>query len=107
MVDKEWLASLKKGDDVAVYDDEYHIGTITKITPTCQIEIGGNGRKYKGGRVRDGYYSKSLHPLTDEIRAEIFDRRFRKKVISTLRNMEYGELSTEKLRKIKAVLEEE
>ena len=111
MADKEWLASLKKGDDVAIMCYKpglgrvYSIGTITKITPTGQIQINGNDPKYRNGEINGDQYNNgpTLKPLTDEIRETVF----REEACLKLRNTKYERLSTEKLRKIKAVLMEE
>jgi len=107
----QWLNSLKVGDIVAEHtshygDNTYSIVTIEKITKTGQIKVSGNDSKYKNGREmgNSGSWSISRHivPITDEIKESVE----RRKLLNFIEKTKWGEVTTEKLRKIKAVLEE-
>ena len=71
MIDTEWLAGLKPGDEVAYGDDQYGyvICTIDRITPK-QLVIGkghylrSNGRRYGNA----GTCAARIQPVTDTIR---------------------------------------
>lgn len=109
---KEWLDSLKVGDEVAMDVGSYgfrrySIATVTKITPTRRISTSNNltfnadGSSY--GR-RDSWSSRTyLEPVTDKI----LEHNFRSSFIGTLKSFKFEELTTEQLRSIESIIKKE
>lgn len=110
IIRSEWLKNLKVGDKVAIdrgrgtWSSRYEVGTVTKITPTGQVQINNKEPKFRNGYVSSGNkwdLGVSIHELTDEIKEQIF----RDKMTAKLENMKFKELSTEQLREIQKILE--
>jgi len=110
MTDKEWLASLKVGDKVAVSEwvpgarHKYEIHTIERITPTKQIQVSNISQKFRDGNIPSDRYNngKELCPLTPEIEEKVL----RRDTIELMRNIKEGQLSQDQLKRIKAIIEE-
>lgn len=102
MYDKEWLESLKAGDEVAVWSsriggNHYSIHVVDRITKTLIILKSGNRyRRRDGYRPGDEWTRESIVPVTDEIR----DKMRRRILIAGLKHVEWEKLSTEKLTEI-------
>jgi len=110
MVDLIWLASLNIGDKVAIrvwapiagYKHTIHI--VEKITKTRQIKVSGIDTRFRDGQIPSDLYTsgKELCPLTPEIE----DIVFRRETLEMIRNVK-NDISNEKLRKIKVILQED
>jgi len=114
MDSKTWLKTLKVGDEVAIErysleKYEYSIHKIEKITPTGQIKLEGKEVRFKNGvemrRTGAWDFPDEIKPVTDEIRMRIEESRLRRKLISALTKINISELPTEKLRKIKEIVD--
>lgn len=79
---QQWLNGLNVGDEVAVdYGRRggYHIGKITRITPTRRFTVEGKGCTFGNdgwemvGKSRGswGYCRSKIQPVTDEIKQAI------------------------------------
>lgn len=71
--DKEWLQSLKRGDEVALVHHK-HLVKVERSTPTqVVVLLRGKELRYrrKDGRAVGGRWSDSILPATSEIRREI------------------------------------
>lgn len=95
---KDWLASLKEGDEICYQTrwQGHRITRIVKITPTRII------RTEDGKAFRDGYYKVDsweyfrLEEVTYEIRAAILKR----KLVSQLNHVKWAELPFETIKEV-------
>jgi hypothetical protein len=103
---KEWLAGLKVGDEVCVYESHYGetrhtITTIVKITPTRKFRIMNNSNQFnEDGESRNGWYHSTLIPSTPEEKQGIRDRNRR----HYIKNIDYSQVSQESVNKIYDIL---
>lgn len=74
---KEWLASLKPGDKVAIPRksmssySSYDISTVERLTNTQIIILGGNRYRKENGRPIGSVYGMRLQPYSDDVKADI------------------------------------
>lgn len=111
--EKEWLASLKEGDQVAIdvgsYGyTSYKIVTVTRVTPTGIIKTSDSRQFNPNGRERGGAASAwsrnyRLEPFTPQV----LDHIERAELLSKLSSTSFKQLPTELLRKIIEAMEEE
>jgi hypothetical protein len=94
---EQWLDSLQPGDEVCHYSrwHGYRITRIIKITPTRQMKT-EDGYVFRGGYDRTGSEWVHIQPVTHEIKQGIW----RKNAISTVRNLEFSELTDDQLKSI-------
>ncbi|MNC34169.1 hypothetical protein D3C81_500940 [compost metagenome] len=99
---KEWLKSLKVGDEVT-YSTRFGSDVITKIariTPTGQIRT-EDKRVFRNGYCKiDDWESAGLYPVTDDVRRRIHERKIYRKVINT----KWDHVSIDKLERIADIL---
>jgi hypothetical protein len=106
MNNKEWLESLKVGDEVAVeaWNGWHSIEKVTKITKT-QI-VTNLGRYKRGSGLTVGgsiWHSSEIVPVTDQIR-----KRVRKSIIiSKLRQLDFTRMTLDQLERIQAIIKNE
>jgi hypothetical protein len=101
MTDKEWLANLKAGDEVAVRTGYgypvYEVSEVDRVTPT-QIVVGHwRYRKSDGCAIGHGGYS--CHHLEFPSQ-EIRDAVERKELVHSLENTKWSKLPLDKLREL-------
>ena len=104
---KDWLDSLKPGDEVAVtfgYTSAHGIATVDRTTPTQVIVGRARFRRSDGYRVGDsGAWSRaSIRPVTDAIR----ESATRAKLIAAIVGTSWKSLSTDQLRRITDIVNE-
>lgn len=70
---KEWLASLKDGDEVAILGDRQSVITIIRRCRYREEFTDDQCRRFTlaTGKERDGWGNRWIVPLTDELRAQI------------------------------------
>lgn len=106
--EKEWLASLKVGDEVCYssYRSNYTISKVKKITPTGQIVL-ENGNRFKEGVYRSGTGAWAtlyrLKPVTEEIREKIL----RTKLINVIGDTNLHGLTLQQLKDIYTIIRKE
>ena len=104
---KEWLKSLKPGDEVAIetITGGYVLRTVARLTKT-QIVLDNSQKFYiSSGLIVGGshYRSTRIIPVTAEIK-EIMERST---LIYNIRKSHLYDISTESLRKILSIIESE
>jgi len=107
MVDREWLASLKVGDEVAVKEvymssTSYTITVVTKITPKRRtIDVVGHSG-FNDGKQGGGFSTRRfLVPVTEEIQNWIS----RQTLLNKIEHFPFKVLKTEQLQEIQAILD--
>jgi hypothetical protein len=104
-----WYNNLQVGDEVAIDNGHLHIGpryrigTVTKITPTGQIQIDNKEPKFKHGYIKGDKYTATMciHELTDVLKEKIF----KEQMIDKLENMNFKNLTIKQLKEIQNILE--
>jgi predicted HNH restriction endonuclease len=109
---KEWMMSLKPGDEVAMKNyglhiplriaSEWRIATVTKVTKTGQIEIHGVNGKFKAqyNKALNSQAKYEIVPLTKEIE----DDNEKYEIIAFIDKADMKVLSIEQLRQIEAII---
>lgn len=111
MVSKEWLDSLKPGDEVVVMGSgDPYITTVQKVGKlhiTCSTGNGYTGSKYrvKDGRRMDGgkWFRPHIEPLTEEMRSIIQTRTQR----SVLKYLDWNDVAPEVVARVYALVKGE
>lgn len=89
MENKDWLNSLKVGDEVFVrynYDGSLCLSEVERITPTRQIVV--NGMRFKDGRCAySRYYANFLEEATPDKIRKYKEDKFVQEVAKNLRNL--------------------
>lgn len=105
---KEWLDSLKAGDEIAMRDGfgyaKYSLGVVTrrdKVKIVVQPSDGTRETVFsaKSGRIpggRDAYSRRGIDPVTDAIRETVR----RDKLLKRVENASWHKLTTEELQSI-------
>ena len=107
---QDWLKSLKIGDKVIVdkgslaFPLRYHIGAVTKVTATSQIQVDGREPKFKNGHIQGDRYSasKRICMPTDDLEEVVF----REHMVHKLEHIKFKDLTTAQLKKIQQAIEE-
>jgi hypothetical protein len=111
MTNSEWSKSLKVGDEVVV-STHYHVDRIehvVKITPTGLIDVTcpyGDGKArfdQWGCEKRKAAHRDVLHEPTQEWRDKIEKAR----LIAVISNLNWAEMSLDKLRQVKRIVDGE
>lgn len=100
---KNWLASLKEGDQVFVsgnYGES--IKKIDRITPTRLMKI-GNVRFKDGSQIGDSCWKYSIYPVTQEV----VNKMHKRDLVFKLKRIRYEDISLEILEKIESILKED
>lgn len=101
---KEWLKSLKAGDEVVVTCRDYHsIENVTEITNTQIVTTYGIYDKYTGISVSQEICGESyVRQATYELK-QIINKTI---LVSKVSNFNYRNLSIDQLERIKSIIDE-
>lgn len=103
--------SIQAGDEAVVVDDygRMTIVKVAKVTPGGQIVL-PDDRRYRsdGSRIGgDKWHSSRLRILTPELREEIHRIATRRRNLSILNDIQWGNVDDKKLEQITAILKDE
>ena len=103
------LKDLQVGDEVIVYSfstGERKIGKISRLTKKC-LCVGNNLYRKTNGHLYgySGFYGSLIEVATEEIKREVKEQNLRRYILNKLRDFDYYELSTEKLKQLCNILE--
>lgn len=106
---REWLDSLKVGDEVAILyggwgGNNYWFLPIGHATPT-QIHVNGNKYRRSDGRRMGERYGSSIEPATPELKAEVEAAQLHNQRANRLSDIRWKQQSSETLAAICAILD--
>jgi hypothetical protein len=103
-----WLANLQPGDNVAVcysgsfYGPRYEFTTIKSVSAKFLTVIGARYRKEDGREAGSHYHSCLVEP-TEELRAEVADKKRRTFLVRDLKDRRWDSLTTADLETVYAI----
>lgn len=90
MSDKEWLAGLKAGDEVAVFSGYVHryprVARVDRVTATLVMVDGGRYRKSDGWAPGNGWSRSYITELTQEHRDQVEEKTLRDQLEELVRS---------------------
>jgi hypothetical protein len=110
-MEADWLKSVKVGDVVAIVSTGYgrydRLSRVARLTKT-QVILEGNSHRYKKDSGRgigeDLWNHTRLVEATSARVASITEDTYRRKFINMVEAMDWGEVSTESIRRIREIL---